>query len=216
VLKRPDMKTRAPLVALLLSLSALGGLGCAATSAPPATVVVVQEQTKTRYIVAPVSFDGFTVDGRSEGDWLATQGHAERARWGADRKRLALDLAESMYDAGSSFDAAVSAPGPHVLVQLRLVSYDDGVFQFALTATDETGRVVIAPALVTTRRGAHNGLSHGYRSFVIKAASVIAQIVTRAGDIPEGMALVEADPAPWRNRSASVAIETQRFAGPQL
>ena len=87
----PPSKTRALVAALLLSLSGLGALGCASTGVAVRPGAEQQAVAKTRDAIAPVSFEGFTVDGVAEEAWLATQGRAERSQWENDKKGLALD-----------------------------------------------------------------------------------------------------------------------------
>jgi len=86
--------------------------------------------------------------------FLARSGQAARTQWGTDKQGLALELSELMVDDEASFHAAGAELGPHGLVELRLISYESGVFQFAVTAKDASGCVVAGPSLATTPKSA--------------------------------------------------------------
>lgn len=207
------MKTRASLAALLLCLSGLGGLGCATTGMDVATVAdEAPAAAETRYVIAPVSFEGFTVNGHPEQVWLATQTEAERAAWEHDKSHAAGELAGRMTHGQCSFEAAAAPPGPHVLVELKLISYETGVFQFAMKATNDDGRVVVAPSLITTRKHQRDGLRHGYRAFLMQAASAVGVLITNGGSVPDSIAHVEPQGIPSSAPIADAAVTQARVA----
>lgn len=169
------------LVAALFGISFVA-VGCAA--APPTQrrasehPVAATEASVRRFALAEVRFDGMSIDGEPEAEWIARQPDSLREELSRARATFTRNLVEAMAVEGGVFELA-SAPSsyPRTLVEIQVESFEAGVFHFTVSATSPDGAFSLAPVKVMTHKPAATLDGRSTTAFVLPAACTVATLL---------------------------------------
>ncbi|MFO0547654.1 MAG: hypothetical protein U0271_04650 [Polyangiaceae bacterium] len=146
------------------------GFGC---SSPQ--VVVVRQATpnpligKRTFVFEPVSWDGFTYDGQSEADWLASRKPKQVESFNED-KRNVTERMMKRFEAEAKSDEVIklgSAGAGEFAIAMHIKAYERGMFQWSFAIKDESGQVV--DELEGPNRGGGWGFAIQFTNLIVLA-----------------------------------------------
>lgn len=171
---------------------AFAALAACAAAAPPPVVIVKQAspnplQGVKAYVVQPVSFNGLTLEGVSESDWMAKRTPKQQQAWNEDKAGLTARIMKQIVVEGGSelqFTLASGAvPAGQYAVAINLDEFIENVneqtFHGSLRVLDSTGAVVDEVKL-PQRNGGKLGMPLSFQTFVVwAAADTVGYLKTR-------------------------------------
>jgi hypothetical protein len=171
--------------ACLVLVAALFGFGCAAAQKPRATIVSQANpnpfQGAKAFQLADVTFENFTFEGKSEGDWLAKEDADYREGWKGNKEGATERVFKQLVtEAGSDFSVSRSPGAPFVL-SINCDEYVDepgmmaGSFHGTLRVKDAAGNILDVVKLPQRQGGGIPSLA--LNTFVIWSAADTAEYV---------------------------------------